>query len=114
MIGQMRDRVLIKSQVDTPVPGAGATTTYVPFLECWTRIEPLNSNRVFQDSQINLNDGFKFSIRFSTSFIIDKTMLVEYLGKDYTINGIQDVKARNRFLIITAITNGAPIQPIIT
>jgi SPP1 family predicted phage head-tail adaptor len=102
MIGQMRDRVLIKSQLD------------VPFLTCWTKIEPISSSRTLQDSQINLNDGFRFTIRFSTSYTIDKTMLVEYLGKDYTINGIQDVKNRDRFLIITAITNDQPIQPIIT
>lgn len=114
MIGQMRDRVLIKSQVDSSVPGAGAETTYVIYLTCWTKIEPLTSSRIFQDSQLNLNDGFIFSIRFSTAYTITKTMLVEYQGKDYTINSIKDVHNRNRFLVITAITNDQSIQPIIT
>ncbi len=114
MIGQMRDRVIIKSQVDTPVDGAGAVSTYVPYLTCWTKIEPLSSSRVFQDSQLNLNDGFSFAIRFSSSYTIEKTMLVEYLGKDYTINGIKEVHNRKRFLVINAITNDQPIQPIIT
>ena len=114
MIGQMRDRVLIKSQSDTPVEGGGAISTYVPYLTCWTKIEPLSSNRVFQDSQLNFNDGFSFSIRFSSAYTITKTMLVEYLGKDYTIDGIKEVHNRKRFLVITAITNDQPIQPIIT
>lgn len=114
MIGQMRDRVLIKAQFDTPVPGAGANTVYVPYLACWTKIQPISSNRVFQDSQLNLNNGFSFSIRFSTAFTIDKTMLVEYLGKDYTINGIKEINNRKRFLVITAVTNDQPVQPIIT
>jgi SPP1 family predicted phage head-tail adaptor len=114
MIGQMRDRVLIKSQVDTPVPGAGAESRYVPFITCWTKISPLSSSRVLQDSQINLNDGFSFSIRYSSAQVIDKTMLVEYMGKDYTIGSIKIVNNRFRFYEINAVTNDQPVQPIIT
>lgn len=114
MIGQMRDRVLIKYPVDIPVPGAGAKTEYRLYLTCWTKIEPIRSNRVFQDSQLQLNDGFSFTVRVNSSSAIDKTMLVEYNGRDYTIDSIKERHNRGRFLDIVATTDAQTAQIIVS
>lgn len=108
MIGQMRDRVVFKEPVDTPVDGAGADTVYVESFVDWTKIEPLSSNRQLTDNQIQLQDGFRFNIRYRTSPQPNKKMLVEYEGKDYTINSITERNERKRYWQITAITNNDP------
>lgn len=110
MIGKMRDKILIKAPIDIPQSGAGAISSYQTIINDWTQIMPYSSRRVEENGQINLNDGFSFHIRDRKSVVIDKTMLVEYNGKDYTINSIDPVKNRHRWLIIRAITNGQPVE----
>lgn len=106
MIGQMRDRILIKFPVDTEVPGGGAKSHYNNVVEDWTKVRPLRSSRVLQDNQINLNEGFTFDIRYRKNLNLNKKMIVEYEGQDYTINGIEEKKERKRFWTITAINDG--------
>lgn len=110
MIGEMRDRIRIKSPVDITDEGGGATSVYHTVIEDWTKILPNSSRRVEENGQINLNDGFKFHIRDRSSVTVNKKMLVEYDGKDYTINAIDPYKNRHRWLIITAITNEQPVE----
>lgn len=105
-IGSMRDRVTFKEPVNTPVPGAGHETTYITSFTDWTKIEPLTSSRNLQDSQIELQDGFRFNIRYRIAPQPNKSMLVEYDGKDYTINSIVEVNNRKRYWQIVAVTNG--------
>lgn len=105
-IGSMRDRVIFKEPVNTSVPGAGWQTTYQTSFEDWTKIEPLTSNRTLQDSQIQLQDGFRFNIRYRDTPQPNKSMLVEYEGRDYTINSIVEVNERKRYWQIVAVTDG--------
>lgn len=110
MIGQMRDRVKIKAPIDVEEAGGGAKSTYEVVLEDWSKVEPLRSSRVLQDNQINLNEGFTFNLRYRSAFTPDKTMLIEFESRDYTINSIQEVKERKRYWVITATGDGQPIQ----
>ena len=110
MIGKMRDRIQIKAPIDVPDEGAGAVSVYHVVIDDWTSIVPVSSRRAEENGQINLNDGFRFRIRERSSVTVDKTMLVEYDGKDYTINSIDPYKNRHRWLFITAITNGQPVE----
>lgn len=114
MIGQMRDRIIFKSPVNTPVPGAGTETTYVKAFEDWTKIKPLRSTRFLQDNQIELQDGFRFDIRYRLTPQPNKSMLIEYEGKDYTINSIIEKNERQRYWEITAVTNGVTAQQYTT
>lgn len=117
MIGQMRDRVTIKRPVDTDVPGAGAESVYVLVFNDWCKVKTVRNSRVFQDSQINANDYMLFTVRWRSSVVIDKTMLIEYNGNDYTIQSpvreYADDK-RNRFWLLTAISNQQPVQIIVS
>lgn len=111
-IGSMRDRVIFKEPVNTPVPGGGSVSEWVVAFEDWTKIEPLRSSRRLEDSQIQLQDGFRFNIRYRTMDHPTKSMLVEYEGKDYTINSIVEVNERKRYWEIVAITNNEPAVPV--
>ncbi len=116
MIGQMRDRIKIKAPTDTEVAGGGAISVYDIVLDDWANVESLSSRRVMQDSQININEGLSFIIRYRTSFTPDKTMLIEFEGRDYTIDGVQETRGkkksdqRKRYWSITALGDGQPIQ----
>lgn len=116
MIGQMRDRILIKGPVDTAVPGAGAETVYVSVLNDWTKVQTVRNSRVLEDNQINIDDALQFSIRWRESININKTMLIEFEGKDYTINSIKQYNndKRKRFWLITAISSEQPVQIIVS
>lgn len=114
MIGAMRDIVVFKEPIDVPVPGGGAVSTYVESFRDWTKIEPLTSDRGLTDNQVQLQDGFRFNIRFRNSPQPNKKMLVEYEGRDYTINSIIERNERKRFWQITAVSNNDPAIPYTT
>lgn len=110
MIGQMRDRITIKGEVRTKLPGASIVVTYEDILSDWTKVQPLTSSRELTDNQIDLSNGFRFNLRYRSSYTPDKTHIVTYEGKDYTINSIIEVKERKRYWQITAISNGQPAR----
>lgn len=110
MIGRMRDRIVVKTPVDIPDEGGGAISTYQVLFKDWTEVVPFSSRRQESDGQINMVDGFKFTIRDREAIRINKTLLVEWDGLDYTINGINSIKNRHRWVEITAITTGQPVQ----
>lgn len=109
-IGSMRDRVVFKAPVDTPVSGAGFSSEYVFSFEEWTKVEPLTSRRTLQDNQIELVDGMRFNVRWRATPQPNKSMLVEYEGKIYTINSIVELDQRKRYWQIIAMTTGEPVE----
>lgn len=109
-IGSMRDRVVFKAPVDTPVSGAGFVSEYVFSFEEWTKVEPLTSRRTLQDNQIELVDGMRFNVRWRATPQPNKSMLVEYEGKIYTINSIVELDQRKRYWQIVALTTGEPVE----
>jgi hypothetical protein len=113
MVGAMRDLILFKQPVNTIVIGGGYETTWEPLIQVACKAEPIRSKRTLQDSQVQLNDAMKFTIRpFTPGF--SKSNLIEYLGHDYTINSVENVDQRNRFIEIIAVTNGESPVPIVT
>lgn len=109
-IGSMRDKVVFKAPVDTPLPGAGTQTEYVFSFEEWTKVEPLTSRRTLQDNQIELVDGMRFNVRYRSSPQPTKSMQVEYEGKKFTINSIVEIDQRKRYWQIIALTTGEPVE----
>lgn len=102
MIGQMRDKVTFKTPVSTPVGGGGTSTTYNVVLTDWVQAKQWNSSRDQVEQQTTLKTVYRFKLRYRAAFTPDKSMLVEYEGKDYTINGIDTVNERDRYWLITA------------
>jgi SPP1 family predicted phage head-tail adaptor len=115
MIGAMRDRIVIKSPVSVPAPGAGADTHWEAVLSDWCQAVPLSSDKRLTNSQYQLQDGFHFIIRYRSGFTPTKSMLVEYNGADYSVDGITEIADnRRRFIQITGITNGDQPQTATT
>lgn len=115
MIGQMRDRIVFKEPVDIPQPGAGAISVYQEAFNCWSSAEQVTERRMIENSQPNLLETYTFIIRYRNFPQPNKSMLIEYQGRDFTIHNIDPfMHNRNRFWRITGVTNKQPIQPIIS
>jgi len=115
MIGAMRDRILIKGPVDIPAAGAGADTIWILVLEDWCQAVPISSDKRLINSQQQLQDGYTFTVRYRSAPQPNKSMLIEYNGADYSIEGIEQImNNRQRFWRITATTNGDSVQAITT
>jgi SPP1 family predicted phage head-tail adaptor len=102
MIGDRRHKATFKSPVSISVGGGGSSTTYTPVLTDWVEVKQWNSTRDQVEQQTTLKTVYRFKVRVRAGFVPDKSMLVEYEGKDYTINGIEDINERGRYWLITA------------
>lgn len=110
MIGQMRDRIIFKAPVNTAVPGAGFVSAWVLSLLDWAAVEEVKSNRTQSEDQTQLQDAMRFTIRYRTGWQPNKSMLIEYNGRDYTIQDIREVNQRGRYWRIVGETDGQPVQ----
>jgi SPP1 family predicted phage head-tail adaptor len=102
MIGQMRDKITFKTPVNTPVGGGGTSTTYNDVLTDWCQAKQYDSTREQVEQQTALKTVYRFTLRCRAGFVPDKSMLVVYEGKDYTINGVDEINERGRYWRITA------------
>ena len=102
-IGGMRGKISFKSPTSIPVGGGGTSTIYTVVLTDWVEAKQLNSSRDQVEMQTMQKATYRFKLRCRNGFAPDKTMLVEYEGKDYTINGIDNIGERDRYWLITAV-----------
>jgi len=105
-IGAMRDKVTFKVPTREQQPGGGSFPVYAPDREEWTEVLPYSSQRDLVSDQTALVDGFRFRIRWVPGFVPAKDMLIEYNGRSYAINGIEERHQRRRYWEIKAVYNG--------
>lgn len=103
MIGRMRHRITIQHLIIVDQPGGGASEQWTDELTTWAKVEPLRSSRSLQDNQVELLDGYRFTIRWASDRTMDKKRRVVYAGKNWTINSIVQIDEAKRFYQITAI-----------
>ena len=97
-IGKMRNRITIKS-VENVIDDAGFTTKNESiFSTVWTEMIQISSKEIYTNSADNLQNVFKFRIRYLKGITTD--MEVEFEGKNYNIKGILDINMRFRELIL--------------
>ncbi|WP_343692767.1 phage head closure protein [Chitinophaga sp.] len=103
MIGQMRQKITIQSPVSTAVGGGGVETTYTEVLTDWVEARPLSSSRELSEYQTVIKNGYRFTIRYRNGFTPDKSMLIVYKGKNYTVNSIEQVEERQKYWRIVGV-----------
>lgn len=114
MIGSMRQRIKIKVPMSSQNADGGGSTFYELGGEYWCKVENINSSRALEDSQVQLNDSKRFTFRYMEPPVIDKSILIEYLGRDYTVNSVKIYQDRFRYYEVVGQTNGLPLEPIVT
>jgi len=106
MIGSMRDRITFLEQVNTPVPGGGAETSWQTAFDTWALAVQPSGYRELPDSQVELYARTYFIIRDEVGQQPNKRMLVEHDGIQYTIHRIkpgahgQKMDFRHRYLTV--------------
>lgn len=97
MIGQMRHKITFRTPVSTPVGGGGVETTYVDSLSDWSEAQPLKATRDLAQYQTEIKTGYRFTIRYRKGWEPDKSMIIIYDGRQFTVNSIfPDIENQQR------------------
>jgi SPP1 family predicted phage head-tail adaptor len=103
--GYIRDRIRITHTPDIKDAGGGVTAgPKVIYWETFAEVTTIKNERNAQSYQTDLEEPKEFSLRFRADKTVTKNMLVEYKGKEYTIQSINDEGERKRELIIVGLT----------
>lgn len=103
--GYIRDRIKITHTPDIKDAGGGVLPgPKVTYWETFAEVTTIKNKRDAQSYQTDLEEPKEFSLRYRADKSVTKNMLVEYKGKKYTIQSINDEGERNRELIIVGLT----------
>ncbi|WP_343702696.1 head-tail adaptor protein [Chitinophaga sp.] len=103
MIGKMRARIIFKEPTLTPVGGGGTEATYTDLSPRWAEAIPVRSQAEVEAYKTSLGKVYRFRLRYEEAFYPQYDMLIAYDGKLYSVAGIEEVKDRHRFWVITGV-----------
>ncbi len=98
-IGELRDRVALRSRVTTGEDEGGETVLFVPLATVWARVTTLTPRRV------ELADGRAVSVthtvvlRYRTDISAGDRLV--YAGRDLDVLGAEDLNGRRAYLVCT-------------
>lgn len=100
-IGQMRESIEIKSKTITFDTSGFQTETYTTVLSARAYVEGRHGSSTWKNRAAFTNATDSFTIR-KPGVTITTAMLIDFNGKTYTIESIEDVKGRGMYLEILA------------
>jgi len=104
MIGRMQNRITFKSKTGVSDLAGGFVNTLADYYTCWAEIV------TDTDTRTNLagTDGFAtditFRIRYTTSKVFDKKLVISFQSRLYMINSIINESDRNKYYLIGCST----------
>jgi SPP1 family predicted phage head-tail adaptor len=104
MIGRMQNRITFKSKTGVSDLAGGFVNTLADYYTCWAEIVRDSDSR----TNIAENDGFTinitFKIRYTTSKVFDKKLVISFQSRLYMINSIINENDRNKYYLIGCST----------
>ena len=104
MIGRLMNRITFKSKTSVSDSAGGFVNTLVDYYTCWAEIVRDSESR----TNIAGTDGFAtditFRIRYTTSKIFDKKLVISFQSKLYVINSVINEQDRNKYFLIGCST----------
>ena len=104
MIGRMQNRITFKSKTGVSDLAGGFVNTLADYYTCWAEIVRDSDSR----TNIAGTDGFAvditFKIRYTTSKVFDKKLVISFQNRLYMINSIINQEDRNKYLLIGCST----------
>jgi len=100
--GNLRNQIVIKTLVESPDGTGGYTGTYTEGKTIWAKIRAKQGFRGFEDSRINFDNLFEFTIRYDDFPEISQLNKIVYNSGEYTIKSFQVVEERKKEIIIMA------------
>jgi SPP1 family predicted phage head-tail adaptor len=104
MIGRMQNRITFKSKTGVSDLAGGFVNTLADYYTCWAEIVRDSDSR----TNIAGTDGFAvditFKIRYTTSKVFDKKLVISFQNRLYMINSIINQHDRNKYYLIGCST----------
>jgi SPP1 family predicted phage head-tail adaptor len=104
MIGRMQNRITFKSKTSVSDSAGGFVNTLVDYYTCWAEMVSDSNTRTNIASTDGFKDDITFKIRFTTSKVFDKKLVISFQNRLYMINSIINQEDRNKYLLIGCTT----------
>lgn len=100
--GKLKHKIVFKQPSSSLNDEGGKENTYTDQITTRAQVERFNQYRTTEDAT-TLIGALDFYVRYSVDrSAINKTWLIEYRGKDYTIHLIEPIEQKENFLRFTA------------
>ena len=104
MIGRMQNRITFKSKTSVSDLAGGFVNTLADYYICWAEMVTDSNTR----TNLAGTDGFAtditFRIRYTTSKVFDKKLVISFQSRLYMINSIINEDDRNKYYLIGCST----------
>jgi SPP1 family predicted phage head-tail adaptor len=104
MIGRMQNRITFKSKTSVSDSAGGFVNTLVDYYTCWAEMVSDSNTRTNIASTDGFKDDITFKIRYTTSKVFDKKLVISFQNRLYMINSIINQEDRNKYLLISCTT----------
>lgn len=101
-IGEFKHKILFRSYNSVKEAFGGTVDTPADVLTTFAKVAPVRGSRSLSFSQIGLYNVCDFTIRFREDFFPNEKMKIVFRSDNYTIHEVIEVKAEQRFWLITA------------
>lgn len=104
MIGRLMNRITFRSKSGASDGAGGFVNTLADYYTCWAEIVRDSNSR----TNVAETDGFAtditFRIRYTTSKIFDKKLVISFQSRLYMINSVINEQDRNKYFLIGCST----------
>ena len=100
-IGELGHRIIIQKQEITTNENGFEEEEWIDYKTVWAGVNNLYGKEYFQAAAIQMENAVKFTIRYLGG--IEPSMRICFQGKSYNIISIDNIKYRNRFIVIQAV-----------
>ena len=108
MVGQMNNRVIIKSYTNSVDAGGGVTKVIDTMYTVWAKVENRTGSANYSEGQRSDNYDYKITIRAYNSKDVSTENVIGYGGKDLIINSVQVINEGKRdFLTLQCSKHGS-------
>lgn len=102
---ELRHRITIEYRVVTTNENGYETEIWKEYRKVWASVSNLSGREYFEAVAVKAEETVKFTIRYTDA--IDTTMRILFKDKRYNIVSVDNIKYRNRFIVIKALEVGS-------
>jgi len=104
MIGRMQNRITFKSKTGVSDNAGGFVNTLADYYTCWAEIVRDSDTRTNIAATDGLSVDITFRIRYTSSKVFNKTLVISFQSRLYMINSIINESDRNKYYLIGCST----------
>ncbi len=104
-IGRRRQMILIKRLEIIKDEGGGSDSEFVDYWKTWAEVKEVRATRVAESYQDRLKKVYSVKIRYRKDKVVSSDMRIIIKGKDYAIDGDENIDERDGFIEIIAVAS---------